>query len=99
MRVIVRKERPYPDAQLRLTNIDGHRITAFATNSPNQIYCAIVALACEITTWTQLPALTTYQARRWEPTQTTSGDLSHLRSTITTNTGRSRPDQDPNRRA
>ena len=33
MRVIVRKERPHPGAQLRLTDIDGHRYTAFATNT------------------------------------------------------------------
>jgi hypothetical protein len=33
MRVIVRKERPHPGAQLRLTDRDGLRITAFATNS------------------------------------------------------------------
>ena len=33
MRVIVRKERPRPGAQLRLTNRDGLRLTAFATNS------------------------------------------------------------------
>ncbi|MDT7782761.1 MAG: hypothetical protein QOF58_1180, partial [Pseudonocardiales bacterium] len=33
MRVIVRKERPHPGAQLRLTDADGHRITAFATNT------------------------------------------------------------------
>jgi hypothetical protein len=31
MRVIVRKERPHPGAQLRFTDIDGHRFTAFAT--------------------------------------------------------------------
>ena len=34
MRVIVRKERPHPGAQLRLTDVDGHRLTAFATNAP-----------------------------------------------------------------
>lgn len=34
VRVIVRKERPHPGAQLRLTDVDGHRITAFATNTP-----------------------------------------------------------------
>ena len=34
MRVIVRKERPHPGAQLRMTDVDGHRITAFATNTP-----------------------------------------------------------------
>lgn len=34
MRVIVRKERPHPGAQLRITDVDGHRVTAFATNTP-----------------------------------------------------------------
>jgi hypothetical protein len=34
MRVTVRKERPHPGAQLRLTDVDGHRLTAFATNTP-----------------------------------------------------------------
>ena len=33
MRVIVRKERPHPGAQLRFTDIDGHRVTAFATDA------------------------------------------------------------------
>jgi hypothetical protein len=33
MRVIVRKERPRPAAQLCLTEADGHRVTAFATNT------------------------------------------------------------------
>ena len=33
MRVIVRKERPHPGAQLRITDADGLRITAFATNT------------------------------------------------------------------
>ncbi|MGO4860257.1 transposase [Arthrobacter sp. 2MCAF14] len=32
MRVIVRKEEPHPGAQLRITDIDGMRYTAFATN-------------------------------------------------------------------
>lgn len=32
IRVIARKERPHPGAQLRLTDVDGHRITCFATN-------------------------------------------------------------------
>ena len=110
MRVIVRKERPHPGAQLRITDADGHRITAFATNAApggpgrqladlelrhrrraraedrircakdtglanlplhdlaqNRIWCAIVALACEITTWAQLLALPVHPARRWEP--------------------------------
>jgi Transposase DDE domain group 1 len=106
MRVIARKERPHPGAQLRLTDIDGMRITAFATNTrrgqlpdlelrhrrraraedririckdtglanlplhdfaQNQIWCAIVMLAAEITAWMQLLALPDHQARRWEP--------------------------------
>jgi Transposase DDE domain group 1 len=105
MRVIVRKERPHPGAQLRFTDIDGHRFTAFATDTSkgqlaslelrhrrrarcedrircakdtglrnlplksfaqNQLWCEIVALACELLAWTQMLALTG-KARRWEP--------------------------------
>ena len=105
MRVIVRKERPHPGAQLRFTDIDGHRFTCFATstrggqladlelrhrlrarcedriraakdtglrNLPlrgythNQIWCEIVALACELLAWTAMLALSG-PARRWEP--------------------------------
>lgn len=32
MRVIVRRERPHPGAQLRFDDVDGYRLTAFATN-------------------------------------------------------------------
>jgi hypothetical protein len=106
MRVILRKERPHPGAQLRITDIDGHRITAFATNTTrgqladlelrhrrrarcedririakdtglanlplhdfaqNQIWCALVALACELTAWLQMLATGDHPARRWEP--------------------------------
>jgi hypothetical protein len=106
MRVIVRKERPHPGAQLRITDIDGLRVTAFVTNTTrgqladlelrqrrrarcedriraakdtglanlplhdfaqNQIWCAIVALACELTAWMQTLAVTEHPARRWEP--------------------------------
>ncbi len=109
MRVIARKERPHPGAQLRLTDHDGMRVTAFATNTTtggpgtqlpdlelrhrrraraedririakdtglenlplhdfaqNQIWCALVMLAVEITAWMQLLALTE-DAQRWEP--------------------------------
>jgi hypothetical protein len=104
--VIVRKERPHPGAQLRITDADGHRVTAFATNTSrgqladlelrhrrrarcedrihvakdtglsnlplhdfaqNQIWCAIVALAVELTAWLQTLALAGHDARRWEP--------------------------------
>ena len=106
MRVIIRSERPHPGAQLRITDIDGNRITAFATNTgrgqladlelrhrrrgraedrircskdtglmnlplhslaQNAIWCAIVALAVELTAWLQMMALAGHQARRWEP--------------------------------
>src|SRR3954470_3792913 len=33
MRLIVRKERPHPGAQLRIADVDGNRITAFVTNT------------------------------------------------------------------
>jgi hypothetical protein len=105
MRVIVRKERPHPGAQLRFTDIDGHRFTCFATSAtggqladlelrhrrrarcedrircakdtglrnlplqgfmPNQIWCEIVAMACDLLAWMQMLALDG-PARRWEP--------------------------------
>jgi len=34
MRVIVRRERPHPGAQLRFSDIDGYRFQAFATDTP-----------------------------------------------------------------
>ncbi|KFG71654.1 IS1380 family transposase [Streptomyces mutabilis] len=36
MRLIVRKERPHPGAQLRLTDADGMRLTCFATNTADR---------------------------------------------------------------
>ena len=33
----------------------------------NRIWCAIVALAVDLTAWMQMPALTSTDARRWEP--------------------------------
>ena len=105
MRVIVRKERPHPGAQLRFTDIDGHRFTCFATSTKggqladlelrhrrrarcedriraakdtglrnlplqgftqNQVWCEIVAMACELLAWMQMLALDG-PARRWEP--------------------------------
>jgi Transposase DDE domain group 1 len=35
-RVIVRRERPHPGAQLRITDVNGWRLTAFATNTPTR---------------------------------------------------------------
>ena len=106
MRVIARKERPHPGAQLRLTDVDGLRVTAFVTNTrtgqladlelrhrrrarcedrircakdtglanlplhdmdQNQIWLAVVSLACELTAWLQMLTLVGHEARRWEP--------------------------------
>ena len=36
-RLILRKERPHPGAQLSFTDVDGHRITAFLTNTAPQV--------------------------------------------------------------
>ena len=36
-RLILRKERPHPGAQLRFTDTDGHRITGFLTDTPNGV--------------------------------------------------------------
>jgi hypothetical protein len=44
-----------------LTNLPLH---AFAQN---QIWCALVTLACDLLAWTQLLALAEHAARRWEP--------------------------------
>jgi Transposase DDE domain group 1 len=41
MRLIVRKERPHPGAQLRFTDADGLRLTAFATNTRNTPIAAL----------------------------------------------------------
>jgi Transposase DDE domain group 1 len=41
MRLIVRKERPHPGAQLRFTDADGLRLTAFATNTTNAPIAAL----------------------------------------------------------
>src|SRR4051794_5929782 len=46
-----------------LTNLPLHDF------AQNQIWCAIVALACELTAWMQMLALAGTDARRWEPKQ------------------------------
>jgi hypothetical protein len=38
----------------------------------NQLWCAIVALACELTAWAQMLALPGHSARRWEPNDSDS---------------------------
>lgn len=97
MRLLVRKERPHPGAQLRFTDHEGLRLTAFVTNSTtgslpelelrhrrrarrenrvraakdtglrnlpfhsfsaHRIWTAIVALAMDLTAWTQALACT-----------------------------------------
>ncbi len=41
MRLIVRRERPHPGAQLRFTDADGMRLTCFATNTPGTTIAAL----------------------------------------------------------
>ncbi|KUN33792.1 transposase [Streptomyces olivochromogenes] len=41
MRLIVRKERPHPGAQLRFTDADGMRLTCFATNTTGTTIAAL----------------------------------------------------------
>jgi hypothetical protein len=41
MRLIVRKERPHPGAQLRFTDADGMRLTCFATNTAGTTIAAL----------------------------------------------------------
>ncbi|MFE9335124.1 IS1380 family transposase [Streptomyces sp. NPDC006925] len=41
MRLIVRKERPHPGAQLRITDADGLRLTCFATNTSDMAIAAL----------------------------------------------------------
>lgn len=36
-RLILRKERPHPGAQLRFTDSDGHRVTGFITDTPDGV--------------------------------------------------------------
>ncbi|MGW1257537.1 IS1380 family transposase [Streptomyces sp. NPDC002513] len=77
MRLIVRKKRPHPGAQLRFTDADGMRLTAFATNTQD---AAIAALelrhrqraraedrirAARATGLTNLPLHDTAQNRIW----------------------------------
>jgi Transposase DDE domain group 1 len=48
---------------------EGHRADQLPLHDfdQNQIWVAIVALACELTAWLQTLALTGHHARRWEP--------------------------------
>ena len=55
MRVIARKERPHPGAQLQITDIDTN--LPLHTFDGNRIWCAIVALAVDITAWMQMLAM------------------------------------------
>ena len=48
-RLILRKERPHPGAQLRFTDADGHRVTGFLTDTPNGVIAGqLAAWSCAI---------------------------------------------------
>ena len=42
-RLILRKERPHPAAQLTFTDVDGHRITAFLTDAGRGVIPGLIA--------------------------------------------------------
>jgi hypothetical protein len=42
-RLILRKERPHPGAQLRFTDTDGHRVTGFLTDTPDGVVAGQLA--------------------------------------------------------
>nr|WP_243891756.1 IS1380 family transposase [Dermatophilus congolensis] len=106
MRVIVRRERPHPGAQLRFEDVEGYRLTAFVTNASrgqvaelelrhrrrarcedririakdtgltnlplqgfdqNQLWLLVVQIANDLLAWMGMLALTSHEARRWEP--------------------------------
>lgn len=60
MRVIVRRERPHPGAQLRFTDLEGHRFTGFVTDTPWWH-------SSPTSNWARMLALHDHPARRWEP--------------------------------
>jgi len=53
--------------RIRIAKDTGLNNLPLASFNANQIWCAVVALAAEITAWMQMLALTDHQARRWEP--------------------------------
>ena len=53
-RLIVRRERPHPGAQLRFTDAGGHRFTAFLTDTPGGQLAGFVNLIwprCALFIW------------------------------------------------
>ena len=80
MRVIVRKERPHPGAQLRFTDIDGHRFTAFATDArKGQLADLRTAAPPNRATAARGPdPQKTGTARRWEPKRLRLRQLTHV---------------------
>jgi hypothetical protein len=71
-----------------LTNLPLHGFTQ------NRIWSAIVTLACNITAWVQLLALTEHPARRWEPKQLRLRLFSIAEAIATTRTTTPHPAQD-----
>jgi hypothetical protein len=53
--------------RIRICKDTGLRNLPLHDFTQNQIWCAIIALAVELTAWMQLLALASHDARRWEP--------------------------------
>ena len=57
----------HSEDRIRLAKDTGLANLPLHSFAANQIWCAVVALAAEITAWMQMLALHGHQARRWEP--------------------------------
>jgi len=61
------RRRARAEDRIRVAKDTGLRNLPLHDLDQNRIWCAVVALACELTAWAQLLALHTHPARRWEP--------------------------------
>ena len=62
-RLILRKERPHPGAQLSFTDVDGHRITAFLTNTAPRVIPGQAAGEYDKPIWPHCDALNSSERR------------------------------------
>lgn len=61
------RRRARAEDRIRIAKDTGLRNLPLHDLAQNKIWCALVTLACEITTWAQMLAFTDHPARRWEP--------------------------------
>jgi len=61
------RRRARAEDRIRVAKDTGLQNLPLKSLAQNAVWCAIVALACELTAWLQMLALTGHDARRWEP--------------------------------